>query len=110
MVNTLFVGKRIIFDEISQQLGSIYRVTLCYLENAIQNDSPYFVRYGQFERVIGNFCKEATDGFIRFKSLHRAQDVILHHGQGEAGYLCGKMHRQAFTKVQQGLGILVGIM
>ena len=101
------MGNRIIFDKISQQLCSIYGVTLCYMQNEIQNESPYFVRYGQLKSVIGNFRKEATYGFIRFKSLHRAQDVILHHSQGEAGYLGGKMHRLAFTEVKQGLAILV---
>ena len=101
------MGNRITFDEISQQLCSIYRVALCNFQNEVQNDSPYLVRYGQLESVIGNFCKEATDGFIRFKSFHRTQDVILHHSQGKAGYLSGKMHRLTFAKVQQGLAILV---
>lgn len=55
------MGNRITFDEISQQLFSIYRVTLCNLQNEIQNDSPYLVRYGQLESVIGNLCKETTE-------------------------------------------------
>ena len=38
---------------ISLQLCSIYRVTLGSFQNEIQNDSPYLVRYGQFESVIG---------------------------------------------------------
>lgn len=62
------------------------------------------------ESVIGKFRKEATYGFIRFKSLRWAQDVILHHGQGEAGYLGGKMQGLAFTEVRQGPAILVSIM
>ena len=70
---------RISFDEISKQLRSIYGVMLCYIQDEIQNDALYLVRYGQFESVIGNLCKETTDGFIRFKSLHCTQDVILHH-------------------------------
>ena len=49
------MGDWITFDEISQQLCSIYRVTLCCFQNEIQNDSPYPVRYGQL--VIGNHCK-----------------------------------------------------
>ena len=101
------MGNRIIIDEICQQLRCIYRVALRNLQNEVQNESPYFVRNGQFESVIGDLSKEAADGFIRFKSLHRAQDVILHHCQGEAGYLSGKMHRLTFTKVQQGLTVLV---
>ena len=104
------MGNRIIIDEICQQLRCIYRVALRNLQNEVQNDSPYFVRNGQFESVTGDLCKEAADGFIRFKSLHRAQDVILHHYQGEAGYLSGKMHRLTFTKVQQGLTVLEEIM
>ena len=48
------MGNRITFDEISQKLCSIYRVTLCCFQNEIQNDSPYLVRYGQLESVIGN--------------------------------------------------------
>ena len=70
------MGNRISFDEISKQLRSIYGVMLCYIQDEIQNDAPYLVRYGQFESVIGELSKEAADGFIRFKSLHRAQDVI----------------------------------
>ena len=101
------MGNRISFDEISKQLCSIYGVMLCYIQDEIQNDAPYLVRYGQFESVIGNLCKETTDGFIRFKSLHCTQDVILHHCQSEASNLSGKMYRLAFTKVQQGLAILV---
>lgn len=84
------MGNRITFDEICQQLCSIYRVTLCCFQNEIQNDSPYLVRYGQLESVIGNLSKEAADGFIRFKSLHCTQDVILHHCQSEASNLSGK--------------------
>ena len=101
------MGNRITFDEISQKLCSIYRVTLCCFQNEIQNDSPYLVRYGQLESVIGNLRKEAADGFIRFKSLHCTQDVILHHCQSEASNLSGTMYRLAFAKVQQGLTILV---
>lgn len=101
------MGNRITFDEICQQLCSIYRVTLCSFQNEVQNNSPYLVRYGQLESVIGNLSKEATDGFIRFKSLHCTQDVILHHCQSEASNLSGKMYRLAFSKVQQGLAILV---
>ena len=101
------MGNRITFDKISQQLCSIYRVTLCCFQNEVQNDSPYLVRYGQLESVIGNLCKETTDGFIRFKSLHYTQDVILHHYQSEASNLSGKMYRLTFTKVQQGFTILV---
>ena len=97
------MGNRITFDKISQQLCSIYRVTLCSFQNEVQNDSPYLVRYGQLESVIGILCKETTDGFIRFKSLHCTQDVILHHCQSEASNLSGKMYRLAFAKVQQGL-------
>ena len=67
------MGNRITFDKISQQLCSIYRVTLCSFQNEAQNDSPYLVRYEQLESVIGNLCKETTDGFIRFKSLHCTQ-------------------------------------
>ena len=55
------MGNRITFDEISQQLCSIYRVTLCSFQNEVQNDSPYLVRYGQLESVIGNLCKETTE-------------------------------------------------
>ena len=101
------MGNRITFDNISQQLCSINRVTLCSFQNEVQNDSPYLVRYGQLESVIGNLSKEAADGFIRFKSLHCTQDVILHHCQSEASNLSGKMHGLAFIKVQQGLIILV---
>ena len=101
------MGYRITFDEICQQLCSIYRVTLYSFQNEVQNDSPYLVRYGQLESVIGNLCKETTDGFIRFKSLHCTQDVILHHCQSEASNLSGKMYRLAFAKIQQGLTILV---
>ena len=101
------MGNRISFDEINKQLCSIYGVMLCYIQDEIQNDAPYLVRYGQFESVIGNLCKETTDGFIRFKSLHCTQDVILHHCQSEASNLSGKMYRLAFAKVQQGLTILV---
>ena len=101
------MGNRITFDEICQQLCSIYRVTLCCFQNEVQNDSPYLVRYGPLESVIGNLSKEAADGFIRFKSLHCTQDVILHHCQSEASNLSGKMYRLAFAKVQQGLTILV---
>ena len=101
------MGNRITFGEICQQLCSIYRVTLCSFQNEVQNDSPYLVRYGQRESVIGNLCKETTDGFIRFKSLHCTQDVILHHCQSEASNLSGKMYRLAFAKIQQGLTILV---
>ena len=101
------MGNRITFDEISQQLCSIYRVTLCSFQNEVQNESPYLVRYEQFESVIGDLCKETTDGFIRFKSLHCTQDVILHHCQSEASNLSGKMYRLAFAKVQQDLTILV---
>ena len=46
------MGNRIIFDKISQQLCSIYRVTLCSFQNDVLNDSPYLVRYGQLESVI----------------------------------------------------------
>ena len=42
-----------------------------YLQNEIQNESLYFVRYGQLKSVIGNFRKEATYGFIRFKEAKR---------------------------------------
>lgn len=101
------MGNRITFDKISQQLCSIYRVTLCSFQNEDQNESPYLVRYGQLESVIGNLSKEAADGFIRFKSLHCTQDVILHHCQSETGNLSGKMHRLAFAKIQLGLTILV---
>ena len=54
------MGNRIPFDEISQQLCSIYRVTLCSIQNKIQNDSPYLVRYGQIESVIGYLRKRPT--------------------------------------------------
>ena len=63
------MGNRIPFDEISQQLCSIYRVTLCSFQNEFQNASPYLVRCGQLESVIGYLCKETTDGFKRFKSV-----------------------------------------
>ena len=101
------MGNRITFDEISQQLCSIYRVTLCSFQNEFQNASPYLVRCGQLESVIGYLCKETTDGFKRFKSLHCTLDVIQHHCQSEASNLSGKMYRLAFAKVQQGLTILV---
>ena len=39
------MGNRITFDEICQQLCSIYRVTLCSFQNEVQNNSPYLVRY-----------------------------------------------------------------
>ena len=42
------MGNRIIFDEICQQLSSIYRVAIRSLQNEVQNDSPYLVRNGQF--------------------------------------------------------------
>ena len=57
------MGDRITFDNISQQLCSINRVTLCSFQNEVQNDSPYLVRYGQLESDISNLCKETTDGF-----------------------------------------------
>ena len=42
------MGNRIIFDEIRQQLSSIYRVAIRSLQNEVQNDSPYLVRNRQF--------------------------------------------------------------
>ena len=101
------MGNRISFDEISKQLRSIYGVMLCYIQDEIQNDAPYLVRYGQFESVIGNLCKKTTNSFIRLKSLHRTQDVILHHCQGETCDLGGKMYGLALAQVQQGLTVLV---
>ena len=44
------------------------------------------VRLKQLDRVIGNLSKETPMVAIRFKSLHRAQDVILHQCQGEASF------------------------
>ena len=101
------MGNRISFDEISKQLRSIYGVILCYIQDEIQNDAPYLIRYGQFESVIGNLCKKTTNSFIRLKSLHRTQDVILHHCQGETCDLGGKMYGLALAQVQQGLTLLV---
>lgn len=101
------MGNRIFFDKISKQLRSIYGVTLRYVQDNLQDDNPYLVRNRQFERVVGDISKKTTNGFIRFKSLHRTQDVILHHGQGETCDLSGKMYRLALAQVQQGLAILV---
>ena len=101
------MGNRISFDEISKQLRSIYGVMLCYIQDEIQNDAPYLIRYGQFESVIGNLCKKTTNSFIRLKSLHCTQDVILHHCQSETCDLGGKMYGLALAQVQQGLTVLV---
>lgn len=66
------MGNSITFDEISQQLCSINRVTLCCFQNGIQYDSPYLVQYGQLERVIGNPCKEPH------QRLHTLQNSSLY--------------------------------
>ena len=92
---------------LAQKRGTGDRGTLARFQNHGQNDGPYLGRYGRLDSVIGNLCKETTDGFIRFKSLHCTLDVIQHHCQSEASNLSGKMYRLAFAKVQQGFTILV---
>ena len=32
----------------------------------VQNDSPYLVRYGQLESVIGNLCKETQHALLSY--------------------------------------------
>ena len=86
----------IIINESAKQLTCISRDQLCYFQDGIQYKFPYFVRYGQFERFISSICKECPNGFIRFKTLHGTEYVVLHQGQRKTGNLCREMNRLIF--------------
>lgn len=69
------MGERISLDNVRQLLSSVYREMFCYFQNEFQNYSPYLVQNGNPESIIGDLCKEATNEFIRFKSLHRTSKL-----------------------------------
>ncbi|NLV52170.1 MAG: hypothetical protein GXY64_02760, partial [Bacteroidales bacterium] len=87
---------RILINKRTEQLAGISRDKLCYFQDGIQDKFPYLVRNGQLESIISGLRKESTNGFVRFKSLHRTKDVVLHQRQGKTSYLRREVHRLAF--------------
>ena len=97
----------IIINESANQLTCISRDQLCYFQDGIQYKFPYLVRYGQLERFISSICKECPNGFIRFKTLHGTEYVVLHQGQRKTGNLCREMNRLTFSEIQERLAIAI---
>lgn len=71
------MGNRITFDEICQQLCSIYRVTLCSFQNEVQNNSPYLVRYGQLESVFMGAIWSVLCCFVIALCLNRFAPILV---------------------------------
>ena len=71
------MGNRIIIDEICQQLRCIYRIALRNLQNEVQNESPYFVRNGQFESVIVDLRKEALETEAYLLGFRKTRELLL---------------------------------
>jgi len=96
-----------LIDKVSQQIRRIGGISVCYDQDGFHHQCPYFVRDGQLESVTGGLSEKASDGFVSLKPLHRAEDVVLHHGEREACDLCGEVQGLALSKVEQRLAILV---
>jgi len=90
-----------------KQFTGIGRYQFRYFQNGIQYKFPYFVRYGQFERVTSGFCKKFADGFVRFKSFYCAEDVVLHHRECYVCNLCGEVDGPASAEAKQAFTVMV---
>src|SRR5574344_765772 len=91
-----------------KQLTGICRYEFCYFQDGIQYKFPYFVRYGQFERVASDFCKKFANGFVGFKTFHCAEDVVLHHRECYVCNLCGEVYRLASAEAKRTLAVAIG--
>ena len=98
---------RIDINNRRNQFAGIGRDYLCDFQDGIQYKFPYPVRYGQFERIANDIPEESPERLVCLKALHRAENVVLHHGQRKAGNLCREMHALALAEVKQLLAIVV---
>ena len=100
------MGNRISFDEISKQLRSIYGVMLCYIQDGIQNDAPYLVRYGQLRVSLVTSAKRppivsyASNLFTVHKMLYC---IIVKVKLAIWAAKCTDWHLPKFNKVLQSL-------
>src|SRR5574344_168775 len=91
-----------------KQFTGIGRYQFSYFQDGIQYKFPYFVRYGQFERVASDFCKKFANGFVGFKTFHCAEDVVLHHRECYVCNLCGEVYRLASAEAKRTLAVAIG--
>ncbi len=99
---------RIDINNHRKQFTGIGRDNLCDFQYGVQYKFPYPVRYRQFESIAGDITEECPKSLVCLKPLHRAKDVVLHHGQCKTGNLCREVHTLAPAEVEQLLAIVVG--
>ena len=98
---------RIDINNRRKQFAGIGRNHLCDFQNGIEYKFPYPVRNRQLKCVTGDITEEFSDGLVCLKPFHRAKYVVLHHGQREAGNLCGEVYALALAEVEQLLAIVI---
>ena len=98
---------RIDINDRRKQFAGIGRNHLCDFQDGVEYKFPYPVRNRQLKCVSGDITEEFSDGLVCLKPFHRAENVVLHHGQREAGNLCGEVYALALTEVEQLLAIVI---
>lgn len=84
-----------------RQFISIDKDHLCDFLHGIQYQFPYSVRSGQLESIACGITEESSDGLVGFKTLHRANYVVLHLCQREACNLRREVYALALFEVER---------
>ena len=98
---------RIDINNRRKQFAGIGRNDLSDFQYGVKYEFPYPVRNRQLESIAGNITEECSDGLVCLKPLHRAKYVVLHHGQREAGNLCGEVYALTLAEAEQLLLVVI---
>ena len=98
---------RIDINNRRKQFAGIGRDDLCDFQYGVKYEFPYPVRNRQLESVARDITEECSDGLVCLKPLHRAKDVVLHHGQREAGDLSREVYALTLAEVEQQLLVVI---
>ena len=98
---------RIDINNRRKQFAGIGRDDLCDFQYSVKYQFPYSVRYRQLESVAGDVTEECSNSLISLKPFHCAKDVVLHHGQREAGDLCREVYALTLAEVEQLLLVVI---
>ena len=101
---------RIDINNRRKQFAGIGRDHLCDFQYGVKYQFPYPVRYRQLESVAGDVTEERPNSLIGLKPFHCAKNIVLHHGQREAGDLCREVYALTLAEVEQLLLVVKELM
>ena len=90
-----------------KQFAGIGRDNFCDFQNGVKYQFPYPIRDGQLESIACYITEKRPKGLIGLKPLHRAKNVVLHHGQRKAGNLGREVYALTLAEVEQLFAIVI---